>query len=224
MFPLERTNANMVTLLIHDWLGLPSAKTPSDALNSCRTRTAFPTGSVLVLFGRMRMGAADARRHDPGGDVKVPDRRGTACSKLCHELRHIIQLCERLACDAESTHDIREVATAEHRTILRQSLRAQLVQLGAVGAIVHHHDEDVQPMALDGIELLHMHYQATVTVEEDNGPIRPRRRDSHGERDAVADGAELADAEEPLLWTRWHLREEPRAVAARVHHFPVLRQ
>ena len=64
-------------------------------------------------------------------------------------------------------------------------------------------------MTPDGFKLLHMHHQAAVAVEQHHGSIRPRRRDAHGERDAVTDRAELADGEELLLWTRRHLREEP---------------
>src|SRR3990172_9913453 len=79
-------------------------------------------------------------------------------------------------------------------------------------------------MALDGFKLLHMHQQAAVAVEQHDGSIRARRRHPHGERDTVADRAELADGEELLLRARGHLRTEPGTVAARVHHLPVVRQ
>src|SRR2546429_1536040 len=171
----------------------------------------FPESSSFgpLFLGRMGMGAAYGRRHDLSGAVKVPDRSAAACSELRHELRQVIQIPEGLSREPESARDTREIAIAEHRTVLRHSLRAELVQLGAVRAVVHHDDEDVQPVALDGLELLHMHHQAAVAVEQYDGSIRARRRDPHGERDAVADRAELADGEELLLWTRRHLRKEP---------------
>src|SRR2546427_71128 len=162
-----------------------------------------------LFFGRMRMGAAYGRRHDFSGDVKVPDRSAAACSELRHELRQIIQIPKGLSREPESARDAREIAVAEHRPVLGHPLRAELVQFGAVRAVVHHDDQDVQPMTLDGFKLLHMHHQAAVAVEQHDGSIRTRRRDPHGERDAVADRAELADGEERLLWTRRHLREKP---------------
>src|SRR5206468_7202973 len=70
----------------------------------------------------------------------------------------------------------------------------------------------------------YMHHQAAVAVEQHHGSIRARGGHAHGERDAVADRAELADGEELLLWTRRHLREKPGTVAARVHHLPIVRQ
>src|SRR5260221_987142 len=62
----------------------------------------------------------------------------------------------------ESARDAREIAVAEHRPVLGHPLRAELVQLGAVRAVVHHDDQDVQPLALDGLQLLHMNHQAAV--------------------------------------------------------------
>src|SRR6266853_1597368 len=172
---------------------------------------SFPESSSFspLFLGRMRMGAAYGRRHDFCGDVKVPDRCAAACSELRHELRQVIQLPEGLSRKPESARDTREIAVAEHRSVLGHPLRAELVQLRAVRAVVHHDDQDVQPMTLDGLELLHMHHQAAVAVEQHDGSIRARRRDPHGERDAVADRAELADGEELLLWSRRHLREKP---------------
>src|SRR6266566_3697701 len=172
---------------------------------------SFPESSSFspLFLGRMRMGAAYGRRHDFGGDVKVPHRSAAACSELRHELRQIIEIPKGLSREPESARDAREIAVAEYRPVFGHPLRAELVQLGAVRAIVHHHNQDVQPVALDGFKLLHMHHQAAVAVEQHHGSIRARGGHPYGERDAVADRAELADGEELLLWTRGHLREEP---------------
>src|SRR5215831_12318654 len=124
----------------------------------------------------MRMGAAYGRRHDFTGDVKVPDRTAACRSELCHPLRQIVQILEGLSREPESARDAGEIAVAEHRPILGHSLRAELVQFGAVRAVVHHDDQDVQPMALDGFKLLHVHHQAAVAVEQHDGSIRARRR------------------------------------------------
>ena len=64
---------------------------------------------------------------------------------------------------AEAAHDAAEDVRCNP---LRQSFRAQLVHLGAICAIVHHDDEDIEPVALDGLELLDVHHQAAVAVEE----------------------------------------------------------
>src|SRR6266568_8585983 len=106
------------------------------------------------FLGRMRMGAAYGRRHDFSGDVKVPDRSAAACGELGHLLRQIIQILEGHSLEPESARDAREIAVAEYRSVLGHPFRAELVQLGAVRAVVHHDDQDVQPMALDGLELL----------------------------------------------------------------------
>src|SRR5438552_10463463 len=157
----------------------------------------------------MSMGAAYGRRHDLVGDVKGPARAAAACGEFRHELRQVVQIPDRLSREPESARNGREIAVAEYRPILGHLLRAELVQLGAVRAIVHHDDQDVQLMALDRFKLLHMHHQAAITVEQHDGSIRARGGYPHGERDAVADRAELANGEELLLWTRGHLREEP---------------
>src|SRR5687767_5798623 len=187
-------------------------------------RKAFINGIPSALLGRMRMGAAYRRRDDLVRDVKVPDRGAAACGELSHELRQIVQVPDRLSREPESARDAGEIAVSEHRSVLGHSFRAQLVQLGSVRAIVHHDDQDVQPMAPDRLELLHVHHQTAVAVEQHDGAIRARRRHADRERDAVADGAELADRQELLLRARRHLRKEPGAVAARVHHLPVVRQ
>ena len=79
-------------------------------------------------------------------------------------------------------------------------------------------------MAPDRLELLHVHHQAAVAIEEHDLPVGTRGRYAHRERDSIADRAELADGEELLLRPRRHLRKEPRAVAAGIDHLPVARQ
>src|SRR6185295_18085776 len=162
-----------------------------------------------LLRGRMGMRAAYGRRYDLVGDVKVPDRAAAAGGEFSNELRQIVQALEGSSREPEAARDASEIAIAEYRPFLGHSFGAQLVHFGAVGAVVHHDDENVQPVALDGFELLHVHHQATVAVEQHDGALGARRRHAHGERDAVADRAELADGEKLLLRPGGHLREEP---------------
>jgi hypothetical protein len=67
-----------------------------------------------------------------------------------------------------------------------------------------------------------MHHQAAVAVEQHHGSIRARGGHPYGERDAVADRAELADGgnfscgREGICATT--------SSARRVHHLPFLRQ
>src|SRR3954470_2685708 len=139
---------------------------------SLRVRNCFVTGcspmrvlSMLILC-RARMGAAYGRRDDLIRNVEVPDRGVAARAELRHQLRQAVQGRERLPRQAETARDAGEVAVAEHRALLGQSFGAQLVHLGAIRTVVDHDDEDVQPVALDGLELLHVHHQAAIAVEQ----------------------------------------------------------
>jgi len=88
------------------------------------------------------MGAAYGRRHDFSGDVKVPDRSAAACTELRHELRRSSRFLRSFP-KPESARDARESQLAEHDPS-SAALRAELVQFGAVRAVVHHDDQDVQ--------------------------------------------------------------------------------
>src|SRR3954468_9753894 len=191
-------------------------------VRNCSVTACSPMSvlSMLVLR-RAWMSAADGRRDNLVRDVEIPDRRGVARAELRYQLRQAVQGLERLPRQAETARDAGEVAVAEHRAVFGQSFRAQLVHFRPIRAVVHYDDEDVQPVALDGLEFLHVHHQAAVAVEQHHFLVGAGRRHAHGERDAVADRAELANSQELLLRARRHLREEPRAVAAGIHHLPV---
>src|SRR5262252_7011360 len=105
----------------------------------------------LFFLAVLRMGAAYGRRHDLVGDVEIPDRGAAARGELRHGLRQVVQLPERLPREPESARDAGEIAVAEDGPFLGHPLRAHLVQLGAVRAVVHHDDQDVQPVTLDGL-------------------------------------------------------------------------
>src|SRR5262245_34155864 len=105
-----------------------------------------------LVFGWM--GATDRRRHDLVRHVEVPDGRAAFPGELLDQLRQLRQVLDGLALDPEPARDGREIAVAEHRPVLGEPLRAELVHLRAVGAVVHHDDQDVHPVALDGFELL----------------------------------------------------------------------
>src|SRR5690349_23474257 len=148
------------------------------------------------------MSATDARREHLVRDVKIPNSRGAAAGQLGERLRQVVELLEGFPRDAEAASDGGEVAVAEDRAFFWQALGAEFVDLRPVGAVVDDDDEDVELVALDGLELLYVHHQAAIAVEEDDALVRARGRDAHGEGDAVADRAEFADRHELLLRAR----------------------
>src|ERR1700704_2608199 len=127
----------------------------SDVAAKASARESIHASSPLKSSGRfvgLRMRAANGRRHDLVRNVKVPDRGAPACSELRDELREVIQVLDGLSREPESTRNACEIAVAEHRPVLEHPFGAQLVHLGAVRAVVHHHDQDVESVTLDGFK------------------------------------------------------------------------
>src|SRR3954462_6637079 len=124
---------------------------PRAPRSSCRSAQKLSCFSVALGLGGTGMGAADARRQDLVGDMKIPYRGATGCGKLRHQLRQVVEVLESSSREPESARDSREIAVAEHRPILGQPLGAELVPPRAVRAVVDHDDEDVQAVALDGL-------------------------------------------------------------------------
>jgi len=111
------------------------------------------------------MGAADGGRRDLVRNVEVPDRGAAARGELRHHLRHVGEILEGPSGEPEAAGNAGEVSVAEHRSLLGHSLGAELVHLGAVGAVVDDDDQDLQAMTPDGFQLLHVHHQAAIAVE-----------------------------------------------------------
>src|SRR5207248_2124479 len=98
--------------------------------------------SAALCLGGMGMGAADCWRRDLVRDVEVPDRGASACGELVQKLRQVSEILEGPSGEPESAGDAGEIAVAEHRSALGHSFGAQLVHLGAVGAVVDDDDQD----------------------------------------------------------------------------------
>src|SRR3954468_11892296 len=105
-----------------------SPRAPRSSYRSAQKLSCF---SVALGLGRTGMGAADGRRENLVRDVKVPYRGAAGRGELRHEPRQLVQVLESPSREPESARDAREIAVAEHRSILGQPFRAELVHLGA---------------------------------------------------------------------------------------------
>ena len=145
------------------------------------------------------MSAAQDRGYNTIRDLDIPNCGPAFRGKAGDQRRECRQIRHRLACQTKATRNSRKIGAAEHRSGIGQPLGAQLMDFRAVSAVIHHNDENIELMAADRLQLLHMHQETAIAVEENHRTVGTRRRDTHREGDAVADRAELADRQEALL-------------------------
>jgi hypothetical protein len=72
-----------------------------------------------------------------------------------------------------------------------EAVLAQLVDLRAVGAVVEHADQEPDAVPLDGLELLDVHDEAAVAFDQHDLAVVLGGGDADGDRDRIADRAEL---------------------------------
>src|SRR5215470_9580314 len=111
-------------------------------------------------------GLADHRCGDLIGDLDVPDfafaLRGEVGEQFWDD-RHIAYL---VAAQAEAVRDFFERRPAEHGQAVIEAVRAQLVKLRTISAVVHRADQDAIPLTLERLELLNMKQQPAVAFEQ----------------------------------------------------------
>src|SRR5262245_253848 len=116
-------------------------------------------------------GLAYYRRRNLVGDLDVPyfafALRGE-CGEQLRDTRHIAYL---VAAQAEALRDFFQRGPAEHGQAVVEAVRAQLVKLRTVSAVVHRADQDAIPLTLDGLELLDMEQQPAVAYEQHDPAI-----------------------------------------------------
>ena len=83
------------------------------------------------------------RAHHPIGDVDVPDL-GHVLRRIGVEQRlELRQLGDVGAAQAEAARDRRQIRAAEDRAAVVDAVGAQLVDLGAIRAVVEHADQEL---------------------------------------------------------------------------------
>src|SRR5258708_2245478 len=153
-------------------------------------------------------GLADRRRRDLIGDLYVPDfafaLRGEVGEQLWDD-RHIAYL---VAAQAEAAGDVFERGPAEHSQAIVDAVRAQLVKLRAVSAVIHRADQDAKTLTLERLEFLDMEQEPAVAFEQHDlalAALPARRRNPKPIRQAVADRAEFTDRGVALRRPATHL-------------------
>src|SRR5262245_6686503 len=81
---------------------------------------------------------------------------------------------------AESASDPGEVGTTKLHFPVGHSIQAKLVHLRTVSAIVERNDQHLKAMARDRFQLLDMHDQAAIAVDEQDFPTVARDGDADG--------------------------------------------
>ncbi len=107
--------------------------------------------------------------------------------------RELAGLRDRGAAQAEAGGGGGEVAAAVDRLLGRDAVGAELVDLGAVAAVVHDRHQHADALAADGLELLDVHQQAAVALDQQHLAVALRRGDADGGGQRRADGAEVVD-------------------------------
>ena len=123
---------------------------------------------------------------------------------------------------SETLCDRGEVGTAEHRLAVVEPILPQLVDLGAIGAVVEHADQHLQPVPPQCFQLLDVHEQAAVALDQHDLAVLPRGGDAERDGDGISDGAELPQHVEILRPAPAHMRLEIGLVAGARDRVPVL--
>ena len=75
------------------------------------------------------------------------------------------------------------------RQLFIESLRHQLVHLGAVAAVVPYHQHHLHLVTDDGLQLLDVEHQAAIAFDRDVLPLRIARASAYGDANPLTDGA-----------------------------------
>jgi hypothetical protein len=89
------------------------------------------------------------------------DQRMESCalalrSEVGEQLRDYRRIAYLVAAQAEAASDVLQRQPAEHGQAIVEAVRAQLVKLRAVSAVVHSADQDAKSLTLDRFEFLDM--------------------------------------------------------------------
>src|SRR5690242_2810239 len=171
-------------------------------------------------------GLADHRRRNLVGDLDVPYLAFALGSEVGEQFRDSRHIAYLVAAQAEALRDFFERGPAEHGQAVVESIRAQLVKLRTVSAVVHRADQDAIALTLERLELLNMEQQPAVAFEQHDLAIAALpARSSNPERirQAIADRPEFADRRVALRRPAAHLGVEIGLMAAADDDVPVLR-
>src|SRR5690606_26373778 len=105
-------------------------------------------------------GASCARIHDLVGNVDVPDLGRVLLGVFGEQLVECIKIGNRHTAQAKAFGDGCKVCAAEDGSGIVEPFGAQLVDLRAVGAVVEHANQQLEPVPLDRFQLLDVHQQA----------------------------------------------------------------
>ena len=133
-------------------------------------------------------------------------------------------LGHRGAAQAEAGGGGGEVAAAVHRFLGRDAVGAELVHLGAIAAVVHDRHQHLDALAADRLQLLHVHHQGAVALDQQHLAVAARGGDADGGGQRRADGAEIVDHVIALGRAALHVgHHHAEVVAGADDDLPVLR-
>src|SRR5262249_14864561 len=171
-------------------------------------------------------GLAYYRRRNLVGDLDVPYFAFTLRGEVGEQFWDVRHIAYLVAAQAEALRDFLQRGPAEHGQAVVEAVRAQLVKLRTVSAVVHRADQDAIPLTLERFKFLDMEQQPAVAFEQYDPAIAALpARSSNPEciRQAVADRTEFADRRVALRRPAAHLGVEKGLMAAADDDVPVLR-
>src|SRR5271170_3061023 len=154
----------------------------------CLTGSTFSHIAVPALDG-----LADHRRRDLVGDLDIPNFAFALGNEVGEQLRNDRHIAYLVAAQAEAARDVFERGPAEHSQAIVEAVRAQLVKLRAVPAVIHRAYQDAKALTLERLQFLDMEQEPAVAFEQHElaiAALPARSRNPKRIGQAVADRAE----------------------------------
>src|SRR5262245_32372114 len=92
----------------------------------------------------------------------------------------LIETGDACAPEREALCNAGEVGASEPHLPVRNAIHPQLVNLRSIGAVVQRDDQYLNVVSCNGLQLLQMHDQAAVAVDEQHLAIVARHRNADG--------------------------------------------
>ena len=122
------------------------------------------------------MHAAIAARGNQVVDVHVPQAGGVGGAVFLEQALEFAHLRDGCPAQTEARGDTREIAAAVHGAARIDLVGTELVELGAVSAVVQNGNQHLDALAADRLQLLDVHVEAAVAFDQHDLAVTARGR------------------------------------------------
>src|SRR5262245_55256300 len=174
----------------------------------------------MLLLPRL---ALERRREHIAGYRNVPDLRLRTTQMLLEAYFDLIEIRDPCPPEREALCNAGKIGASEPHLLVGNAIHPQLVDLRSIGAVVQRDDQHLNVVSCNRLQLLDMHDQTAVAVDEQHSAIIACDRNPDCVGQTGADGAEVANARVQLRRPPLRVRcGEIGAVAAAADQEPVL--